>query len=201
MMKGRSLKIAFAVFWTLIVVVLLGFGFRLMRGFVLVPQRAPVSRQAPSTAQTAEREVTLYFVDGNTGVLVPEKRRAKAGRGRAADAASIMAELGKGPRSETLYPTIPPEARLIDAYELGDMLVLDFSHELQTNNSGGSGDELLTVYSIVNTVTENLEGVKKVQILVEGTEIDTLTGHVDISRPLTPDTKWMNASLPTGSGA
>ena len=201
MTKGRSLKIAFAVFWTLVVVLLLGFGFRLLRGFALAPQRTPVSRPAPSLTKTAEREVTLYFVDGDTGALVPEKRRAKAGRGRPADAASIMAELAKGPRSETLYPTIPPEARLIDAYELGDMLVLDFSHELQTNNAGGSSDELLTVYSIVNTVTENLEGVKKVQILVEGTEIDTLTGHVDLSRPLTPDTKWMNASLPTGSGA
>jgi germination protein M len=185
-----------------VVALLLGFGFKMLRGFALAPQRATsASRPAASSTGADEREVTLYFADGDTGALVPEKRRANAGGSLTADAASIVAELAKGPRSDKLYPTIPPDARLLDAYELGDTLVLDFSHELQSDNPGGSSDELLSVYSIVNTMTENLEGVKKVQILVEGAEIDTLTGHLDISRPLTPDIKWMKASLPARSGA
>jgi spore germination protein GerM len=199
--KGRSLKIVLAVFWALVVLFLLGFGFRLLRGFVPAPPQTSVSPPVPPSIRTAESEVTLYFADGDAGTLAPEKRYARMGGGKSADAASIIAELIKGPKSQSLYATIPPETRLIDAFELGDTLVLDFTHELQTNNPGGSTDELLTIYSIVNTLTENLPGVKNVQILLEGAEVDTLTGHMDLSRPLTPDTKWMKAWLPSESGA
>ena len=76
-------------------------------------------------------------------------------------------------------------------FYLNNVLVLNFSQELQANHSGGSAGELATVYSIVNTMSENLRGVKKVQILLENAEIETLTGHLDLTRPIPPDTKWM----------
>jgi spore germination protein GerM len=80
---------------------------------------------------------------------------------------------------------------LLGAYQLGDTLVLDFSRELQTNHSGGSAGELLTVYSIVNTLAENIHGISRVQILVEGNEVETLAGHLDLREPLSPNTTWM----------
>ena len=49
---------------------------------------------------------------------------------------------------------------------------------------GGSLDELLTVYTIVDALTANLPAVTAVQLLVDGKEVDTLAGHVDLSRPL-----------------
>jgi hypothetical protein len=36
----------------------------------------------------------------------------------------------------------------------------------------------------VNAVTANLPALSTVQILVEGKEVDTLAGHVDLRRPL-----------------
>ena len=53
---------------------------------------------------------------------------------------------------------------------------------------GGSLNELLTVYAIVNAVTANLPAVQRVQILVDGKEADTIAGHVDLRRPLARDT-------------
>ena len=47
--------------------------------------------------------------------------------------------------------------------------------------------ELLTVYAIVNAVTANLPGVQRVQILVDGREVDTIAGHIDVRRPLERD--------------
>jgi hypothetical protein len=44
--------------------------------------------------------------------------------------------------------------------------------------------ELLTVYTIVNAITTNLPDVQSVQILIDGHEVDTLAGHVDLRRPL-----------------
>jgi hypothetical protein len=49
---------------------------------------------------------------------------------------------------------------------------------------GGSAAELLTVYAIVNAVTANLPAIMRVQILLDGKEVDTLAGHMDLRRPL-----------------
>ena len=74
--------------------------------------------------------------------------------------------------------------------EKGDAFV-DFSAELSTKHTGGSLDELLTVYSIVNALTMNLPAVTSVQVLVDGKEVDTLVGHVDLRRPLTKNVSWV----------
>ena len=193
MTKERSLKTALAVLWALMVLLLLGFGFKLLREFVIAPDQTasfPISQAAPSPK---ERKINIYFAYKNTTTLVPEKRRAKMGAGAAADAATIASELIRGPRSTELSPTVPTDARLLNAYKLDDTLVLDFTHELQTNHPGGSTGELLTVYSIVNSMAENMSGIERVQILVEGEEIETLAGHLDLRKPLPPDTRWMTA--------
>ena len=51
----------------------------------------------------------------------------------------------------------------------------------------GSLQELLTVYALVNAVTANLPVASRVQILVDGREVDTIAGHVDLRRPLAED--------------
>ena len=65
---------------------------------------------------------------------------------------------------------------------------VDFSSRLVTGHPGGSTTELLTVNAIVNAVTANLPSVQRVQILIDGKEVDTLAGHVDLRRPLERDT-------------
>ena len=52
---------------------------------------------------------------------------------------------------------------------------------------GGSTGEILTIYSIVDTLTLNFPEIKDVQILVEGRKKDTIAGHIDITTPLAPD--------------
>ena len=46
------------------------------------------------------------------------------------------------------------------------------------------------VYSIVNTLTDNLPAIVAVQLLVDGHQVDTLAGHVDVRRPLMKDLRW-----------
>ena len=45
-------------------------------------------------------------------------------------------------------------------------------------------NELLTVFTIVNAIITNLPDVQSVQLLIDGREVDTLAGHVDLRRPL-----------------
>ena len=74
--------------------------------------------------------------------------------------------------------------------ERGDAFV-DLSPDVRTRHTGGSLDELFTVYTIVNALTTNLPAVKRVQILIEGKEVDTLAGHVDLRHPLQKNLTWV----------
>ena len=59
----------------------------------------------------------------------------------------------------------------------------------------GSHEELISVYSIVNSLTVNFPAVKRVQILVDDRPVATLAGHVDLSRPLPPDMTLLAAEI------
>jgi hypothetical protein len=73
--------------------------------------------------------------------------------------------------------------------ERGDAFV-DLSGEVSSRHSGGSLDEIFTVYTIVDALTVNLPAIKRVQILVDGKEVDTLAGHVDLRHPLAKSLDW-----------
>jgi hypothetical protein len=47
------------------------------------------------------------------------------------------------------------------------------------------------VYALVNALTVNLPEVEAVQILVDGKEVDTLAGHLDLREPLHKDLDWV----------
>jgi hypothetical protein len=68
---------------------------------------------------------------------------------------------------------------------------VDLSIEAATAHSGGSLNEALAVFAIVNSLTANLADVTAVQILIDGKEVDTLAGHVDLRQPLGQGQKWV----------
>ena len=62
----------------------------------------------------------------------------------------------------------------------------DFSKELAKRGQGSYG-EMMLCYAIVNTLTEFPE-IKRVQILVEGEKVISLSGHMDVEDPLMRNT-------------
>jgi hypothetical protein len=53
---------------------------------------------------------------------------------------------------------------------------------------GSAGDELLAIYALVNTLTQNFEEIKEVRILLDSREAQTLAGHVDLTTYFTTRT-------------
>ena len=132
-------------------------------------------------------EVNLYFSDSQAMYLVPEKRKISQIPSLARQA---VIELINGPGNSDLYPTIPEGTQVNEVYIADDIVYIDLSEEIFKNHPGGSSGELMTVYSIVNTLTE-ISPIKGVQILVEGNEMKSLAGHIDISMPLLRDEDWI----------
>jgi spore germination protein GerM len=94
--------------------------------------------------------------------------------------------------AEPLVSAIPrgTTLRAVFITKSGDAYV-DLSREARTAHPGGTVNELLTVYTIVNALTANLPAVTAVQLLVDGKEVDTLSGHVDLRRPLAKNLTWV----------
>lgn len=102
----------------------------------------------------------------------------------------VERQLDIAPRQ--LLSPFPRGTRLRAVYLADDgILYVDLSGEVTTEHSGGSLDELLTVYALVNAVTTNVAEVGAVQILVDGREVDTLAGHIDLRQPLAPNLTWV----------
>lgn len=60
---------------------------------------------------------------------------------------------------------------------------VDLSQELISNHPGGSSAEELTVFSLTSTLIANFPAIKTVKLLVEGREIQTIAGHLDLTLP------------------
>ena len=145
----------------------------------------------PAAADARKITATLYFVSEDGMSLVGVQREVPFGESVLDQAKQIVTtQLAVAP--PPLVSAIPPETMLRALYltERGDAFV-DLSPDVRTRHTGGALDELFTVYTIVNALTTNLPAVKRVQILIEGKEVDTLAGHVDLRHPLQKNLKWV----------
>ena len=44
---------------------------------------------------------------------------------------------------------------------------------------------------LVDALTVNLPAISAVQVLIDGREVETLAGHVDLRRPLSKNLRWV----------
>lgn len=79
---------------------------------------------------------------------------------------------------------IPPGVSLRELFVTSQgVAYLDLSQELVANHPGGTSAEELTVFSLTQTLVANFPAIKTVKILVEGREVQTLAGHLDLTVP------------------
>jgi len=128
-----------------------------------------------------EKSVDLYFSTKDAMYLEAENRTIK-GRNLYKEAVNALIE---GPTDSNLSKTIPEGTKVLNVSRNNDKIQIDFSKEIIENHWGGSTGERLTVYSIVNTLAQ-FDKIREVKFLIEGEEVDTLVGHMDLSRPLEP---------------
>ena len=152
-------------------------------------QALHMATDSPAPSKGATTTVVLYFADAD-GYLQAEQRVIGKTVGVARQ---TMQELCQGPRKQGLTATVPAGTKLLDINIQQDGLcTVDFSRELVTKHSGGSGSENVTVYSIVNTLTQ-FSSIEQVQILVEGQIVESIAGHLDVGVPLTRDDNLIRA--------
>ena len=142
----------------------------------------PPAETAPAVARI---KATLFFASEDGQRLVPAEREVALGGSVVAQARSILEAQLTAEAPAPLVSTIPKGTALrgIFVSERNEVFV-DLEPSIREAHPGGSFQEIMTVYTIVNALLTNLPALQEVQILIGGQEVDTLAGHVDLRRPL-----------------
>jgi hypothetical protein len=147
------------------------------------PAVAPPAAAEPAAGPRIK--ATLFFGAEDGHRLVGVEHDVPLAEGTVAQARALVAELLSAPPPSPLVRTIPEGTTLRGVYVSDQQeIFVDLDATVRAKHAGGSMQELLTVYSIVNTILVNLSNASGVQILIDGREADTLAGHVDLRRPL-----------------
>lgn len=183
-----------------------GFGLYIALAFVLItglitllvmgPRwlTTPPEVEVPITTTAADARkirARLFYVDDQGTGLRSVEQEVLYGEGTAEQARRIIeAQIAAAPAPQVSAIPAGTKLRTIFFTKAGEIYV-DLTADVQTNHPGGTTNETLTVYALVSAVTSNLPAVTGVQILIEGKEVDTLAGHLDLRRPIEQDLSWI----------
>jgi germination protein M len=150
------------------------------RGILLPPTPTPAPAQS----------IVLLFT-GSDGQLHPELREVPLPAEVNERARLVVRELLAG-STAGLAPVVPYQAEVHAVFvdEQGDAFV-DIS--APPTPLQGSNIELMLVYGIVDSVLLNCPELRAVQILFSGAEVSTLTGHLDLSKPLVLNRRFIGS--------
>ena len=168
---------------------------------VCFPSAAGLLRceQQPIRAEDSAEETAAVIIEaliagpGGTGAAVPVASSADSD------------EDGESPESiEQLLPALPAgvgllEVELLDGVAYVDLTTVEVGSGTVSTRAAdrpavflerpamGLTEELLAVYSLVNSLTANNLGIDRVVLMWNGEQRPTFAGHVDTTRPLMAD--------------
>jgi hypothetical protein len=136
-------------------------------------------------------QATLFYVSADGDALIPVNRSVPYGATPVEQAREIV-KVAIEPPPEGFQSPIPAGTTLRSVFVTSDhRAFVDLGGTIVSGHSGGTLNEALTVYAIVNAVTVNLPDITSVQILIEGRQVDSLAGHLDLRYPLGKALDWV----------
>ena len=165
-------------------VVIIGGGIFIIFYFMsqkpLAPEKTKGKIETLDPQFSGKSVVHLYFADQENVYLMAEDRILLRPIDPAAFGNIVIKALIKGPQGE-LMRTIPEGTGLRALYVTPKGTAhVDLSEAIRADYPGGAQSELMTIFSIVNSLILNIPEVDAVKILIEGRESMTLAGHIDL---------------------
>jgi spore germination protein GerM len=161
---------------------------RRMRQSAQVPQqseeqaRRELTQQPVATGGDLTRAKMFWSSGAEDGSLMAVSVDLPLSKDPAQRAKQVLNTLLAGPVDVDLR-TLPPDAVLLAFYLLPDgTAIADFSEALATATPSGIESEQMAVDSITKTLEANVPQVHWLKLLIHGQEVDTLAGHLDLTR-------------------
>ena len=129
----------------------------------------------------------LYFPSLSARMLVAESRPIKWAPAEADRVRQVLLALAEGPSQHLGHPLAAATTVRAVFLTMEGTAYVDLSSDMLSSVYPGIEAESLAVYSIVNSITVNIPSVKRVKILIQGQEVETLEGHADLTDAIVPD--------------
>lgn len=143
--------------------------------------KTEVKKEQPKQEETKEISLKYYFPNEEGTKLLPVEKKVKIKAENKYKA--VLDELLKGATDKKMITIIPKKTKLRSVKVKDGIATVDFSGDIVKYFVGGSTGEELMIASVVNTLTEFSE-IKSVKILVDGKEVETIAGHMDLTAPI-----------------
>ena len=129
----------------------------------------------------------LYFPSFEQGYLIEETRPISWAISDADRIRQVVLALIEGSH-QGLTRALPPTASIRGVFITSEgTAILDLSKESFGEFTSGIERESLLLDAVVNSIVVNVPRVKRLRVLVQGQNIDTLDGHADLGGFLVPD--------------
>lgn len=184
-------RLLLGLFGVLFIGILLGYG---TSWFFQQTQNTAEEVRVVITKDVPVREIQLYFTAPAGGLLIPEPYEIPACDEDRDCIHSLLIGLIHGSQQENLS-VLPKETKILAVEVENDLVRVDFSRQLVDFHPGGSLAELLTIYSLINSLNENFPYVRQLQIVIEGEIRQTLKGHARIDQPIYADFSFSEPPL------
>lgn len=132
-------------------------------------------------------QLRLYFANGKGDKLVTEDISVRYNSNTSKEKL-IVERLLKGPGKDEAHPVIPTQTEILGVSTKDGICYVNFSSQFL--NTEYKIDPHLTIYALVNSIVENGEA-GQVQILVNGETDVTYQGSIDLSKPFSADSSYV----------
>lgn len=127
-------------------------------------------------------QVKIYYPDDAGMSLIPVTRQIKIAKDED-KYFEVCKLLTEKPKEKNLTKIFPSNAKINGALLKRDTVFVNFDGSIVEKFVGGSTGEEMLITSFVNSLTEFPE-VKQVKFLIDGHDVETLSGHMDLTAPL-----------------
>ena len=166
-MKRKTLFIILIIALVVIIGILIFMKFKNKEEIELPNEITPLEEMTEE--QERQTMVSLYFTNPENNILVPEARKIDAKKLLENPYKVLVELLIEKPKNEKLISAIPEGTKVNNAVLKQDTVELDLSKEFVDNQTNDVEKASLSIYAIVNTLTE-LNEVNSVKILIDGEE-------------------------------
>ena len=143
----------------------------------------PVAEENQNTErQKKTLQVKIYYPDDAGMSLIPVTRQIKIAKDED-KYFEVCKLLTEKPKEKNLTKIFPSHAKINSALLKRDTVFVNFDGSITENFVGGSTGEEMLINSFVQSLTEFPE-VKQVKFLINGHDVETLSGHMDLSVPI-----------------
>jgi spore germination protein GerM len=148
------------------------------------PSEAQVRReisQPPPPVEPKEKAQIFWAAEDGSAALAPVEVELALSPDAVQRSKQVLLTLIASPPKPEMS-TLPADVTLLDFYMLEDgTAIADFSDALARETPSGILSERLAIDSILRTLHANVPGIRRVKILINGQEVDTLAGHADLT--------------------